>query len=169
MSTRRSWRRCSAAPPQPLERGRTQSGKSVVDQVAVLAGSLIRPAGCATAPDAAWVTRQARQVSRTLQDGEVAARSLSHDRDGTFPAGCDAVFRATSWAACCASTSERRHSARAGRHGSPTRQRFSNGTRPTAIVLPVGGYRKRVLIFVATVITIAWRLRRSTSLAPMLR
>ncbi len=50
-------------------------------------------AGCTTAPDAAWVTQQARQLSWTLQDGEVTARYLLHDRDGKFAPGFDAVFR----------------------------------------------------------------------------
>ena len=50
-------------------------------------------AGCTTAPDAAWVTQQARQLSWTLQDGQVATRYLIHDRDGRFVPGFDAVFR----------------------------------------------------------------------------
>jgi putative transposase len=50
-------------------------------------------AGCTTTPDAAWVTQQARHLSWRLQDGQVAARYLIHDRDAKFAAGFDAVFR----------------------------------------------------------------------------
>src|SRR5215217_9078524 len=50
-------------------------------------------AGCTAHPTAAWVTQQARQLSWQLQDGEVTARYLLHDRDSKFTPGFDAVFR----------------------------------------------------------------------------
>src|SRR5215211_6466306 len=51
-------------------------------------------AGCTAAPDAAWVTQQARQFSWRLQDGDPAAiRFLIHDRDSKFAAGFDTVFQ----------------------------------------------------------------------------
>ena len=50
-------------------------------------------AGCTAHPTAAWVAQQARQLSWQLQDGEVTARYLLHDRDSTFAPGFDAVFR----------------------------------------------------------------------------
>jgi len=50
-------------------------------------------AGCTTAPDAAWVTQQARQRSWQLQEGEgQPLRFLICDRDGKFPSSFDAVF-----------------------------------------------------------------------------
>ena len=50
-------------------------------------------AGCTAAPDAAWVTQQARQFSWRLQDGDPGSvRFLLHDHDGTFVAGFDTVF-----------------------------------------------------------------------------
>ena len=52
-------------------------------------------AGCTAAPDAAWVTQQARQFSWQLQDGDPGAiKFLIHDRDGKFTAGFDTVFQA---------------------------------------------------------------------------
>jgi putative transposase len=50
-------------------------------------------AGCTAHPTAAWVTQQARQLGWQLQDGEIAARYLIHDRDGKFAPGFDVVFR----------------------------------------------------------------------------
>jgi putative transposase len=50
-------------------------------------------AGCTAHPTAAWVTQQARQLSWQLQEGEVTARYLLHDRDSKFVPGFDAVFR----------------------------------------------------------------------------
>jgi putative transposase len=50
-------------------------------------------AGCTTHPTAAWVTQRARQLSWQLQDGQVAARYLIHDRDSKFPPAFDSVFR----------------------------------------------------------------------------
>ena len=50
-------------------------------------------AGCTTHPTAAWVTQQARQLSWQLQDGDIPARYLLHDRDSTFVPAFDAVFR----------------------------------------------------------------------------
>jgi putative transposase len=50
-------------------------------------------AGCTANPTADWVTQQARQVSWQLQDGQITARYLIHDRDSTFVSGFDAVFR----------------------------------------------------------------------------
>src|ERR671917_2671215 len=50
-------------------------------------------AGCTAAPDAAWVTQQARQLSWQLQDGEPGAvRFLLHARDAKFAATFDTVF-----------------------------------------------------------------------------
>ena len=50
-------------------------------------------AGCTAAPDAAWVTQQARQFSWQLQDGDPGAiKFLLHDRDSKFAAGFDTVF-----------------------------------------------------------------------------
>jgi putative transposase len=50
-------------------------------------------AGCTPHPTAAWVTQQARQMSWHLQDGEVTARYLIHDRDSKFVPAFDAVFQ----------------------------------------------------------------------------
>ena len=50
-------------------------------------------AGCTAHPTAAWVTQQARQLSWQLQEGEVAARYLLHDRDSKFAPAFDTVFR----------------------------------------------------------------------------
>src|SRR3712207_2073109 len=50
-------------------------------------------AGCTTHPTAAWVTQQARQLSWQLQDGEITARYLIHDRDSKFVPAFDAVFQ----------------------------------------------------------------------------
>ena len=50
-------------------------------------------AGCTTHPTAAWVTQQARQLSWQLQDGDIPARYLLHDRDSKFVRAFDAVFR----------------------------------------------------------------------------
>ena len=50
-------------------------------------------AGCTVHPTAAWVTQQARHLSWQLQDGELAARCLIHDRDSKFVPGFDVVFR----------------------------------------------------------------------------
>ena len=41
-------------------------------------------AGCTAHPTGAWVTQQARQLGWQLQDSEIAARHLLHDRDGKF-------------------------------------------------------------------------------------
>jgi putative transposase len=50
-------------------------------------------AGCTAAPDAAWVTQQARQFSWQLQEREPGSvRYLLHDRDGKYAAGFDIVF-----------------------------------------------------------------------------
>ena len=49
-------------------------------------------AGCTAHPTAAWVTQQARHVSWQLQDGELTARYLLHDRDSKFVLGFDTVF-----------------------------------------------------------------------------
>src|SRR5215210_6801494 len=49
-------------------------------------------AGCTANPTAAWVTQQTRQLSWEIQDGELAARYLIHDRDSKFVPGFDAVF-----------------------------------------------------------------------------
>ena len=53
----------------------------------------VRLAGCTAQPTAEWVTQQARQLSWQLQDGELAARYLIHDRNSKFAPGFDAVFR----------------------------------------------------------------------------
>jgi putative transposase len=50
-------------------------------------------AGCTAHPTGAWVTQQARHLSWQLQDGEVTARYLIHDRDSKFTPDFDTVFR----------------------------------------------------------------------------
>jgi putative transposase len=51
-------------------------------------------AGWTATPAAAWVTQQARQFSRHVQEGDPGpVRCLIHDRDGKFAAGFDTVFR----------------------------------------------------------------------------
>src|ERR671933_1381262 len=42
----------------------------------------VHMAGCTANPTAEWVTQQARHLSWQLQDGEITARYLIHDRDG---------------------------------------------------------------------------------------
>jgi putative transposase len=50
-------------------------------------------AGCTAAPDAAWVTQQARQFGWHLQDDRPGAvRFLIRDRDSKFAAGFETVF-----------------------------------------------------------------------------
>jgi putative transposase len=49
-------------------------------------------AGCTANPDSEWVTQQARQLSWRVQDGAIAGRYLSHDRDGKFAPSFGAVF-----------------------------------------------------------------------------
>jgi transposase InsO family protein len=49
-------------------------------------------AGCTAHPTAAWVTQQARQLTWQIQDGNLPARYLIHDRDAKFPPAFDAVF-----------------------------------------------------------------------------
>ncbi len=49
-------------------------------------------AGCSSAPTAAWVTQQARQLSWELQDDTVSARLLIRDRDAKFLASFDTVL-----------------------------------------------------------------------------
>ena len=49
-------------------------------------------AGCTAHPTVEWVTQQARQLSWQLQDGELAARYLIHDRDSKFSPSFDTVF-----------------------------------------------------------------------------
>jgi transposase InsO family protein len=53
----------------------------------------VRLAGCTAHQTAEWVTQQARHLSWQLQDGELAARYLIHDRDSKFISGFDAIFR----------------------------------------------------------------------------
>ncbi len=49
--------------------------------------------GCATHPNLAWVTQQARQLSWNVQDGTLPVRFLIHDRDTKFCPAFDTVFR----------------------------------------------------------------------------
>jgi putative transposase len=57
----------------------------------------VHRAGCTAAPDAAWVTQQARRFSWRLQEREPGSvRFLLHDRDGKFATGFDTVFAAES-------------------------------------------------------------------------
>jgi hypothetical protein len=51
-------------------------------------------AGCTANPPSAWVTQPARQLSWKIQDRRWPVRFLIHDRDTTFPAAVDTVFRA---------------------------------------------------------------------------
>ncbi|HSH81403.1 MAG TPA: hypothetical protein VLA19_22980, partial [Herpetosiphonaceae bacterium] len=50
-------------------------------------------AGCTARPTSAWVTQQARHLSWQIQDGNVPARFLIHDRDTKFTMTFDTVFR----------------------------------------------------------------------------
>ncbi len=50
-------------------------------------------AGCTSSPTSAWVTQQARHLRWKLQDGNVPARFLIHDRDTKFTMTFDTVFR----------------------------------------------------------------------------
>jgi putative transposase len=54
----------------------------------------VRLAGCTARPTAAWVTQQARQLCRQIQDGALSLCYLIHDRDRKFSTSFDAVFRA---------------------------------------------------------------------------
>ena len=49
-------------------------------------------AGGTAHPTAAWVTPQARQRARTMQETGAAPRCRSHDRDATSPPACDTVL-----------------------------------------------------------------------------
>jgi transposase InsO family protein len=51
-------------------------------------------AGTTSQPDTAWVTQQARQMVRQLQDRQTLVRFLVHDRDTKFLAGFDRAFAA---------------------------------------------------------------------------
>ena len=51
-------------------------------------------AGCTEHPSAAWVTQQARHLTRFLDEAEPRRILLIHDRDAKFPTAFDAVFRA---------------------------------------------------------------------------
>jgi hypothetical protein len=50
-------------------------------------------AGCTAHPTAAWVVQQARQMSWSLQDGDLPISFLLRDRDAKFVPGFDTVFR----------------------------------------------------------------------------
>lgn len=49
-------------------------------------------AGCTARPPAAWLTRQARQLSWQLHEDGQPVRFLIRDRDAKFPSAFDAVF-----------------------------------------------------------------------------
>jgi hypothetical protein len=53
----------------------------------------VHQGGCTPTPTAAWVTQQARQLTRTLADRPEPFRFLIRDRDRKFTAGFDEVFR----------------------------------------------------------------------------
>jgi transposase InsO family protein len=48
--------------------------------------------GCTAHPTGAWVAQQARNLAWHLQDGNLAATILLHDRDSRFTAAFDRVF-----------------------------------------------------------------------------
>jgi putative transposase len=49
-------------------------------------------AGCTAHPTAAWVTQQARQLARSVQDTDPSPRFLIRDRDTKFPPAFDTVL-----------------------------------------------------------------------------
>jgi transposase InsO family protein len=49
---------------------------------------------CSEHPGDGWAVQQARNLAWELQEAEIKARFLIHDRDSNFPATFDAVFRA---------------------------------------------------------------------------
>ena len=53
----------------------------------------VRFAGCTAHPTAEWMAQQARHLSWQVQDGDITARYLLHDRDSKYVPGFDAVFR----------------------------------------------------------------------------
>jgi hypothetical protein len=54
----------------------------------------VHVAGATGNPDSAWVTQQARNVAKTLEEQETSPRFLIHDRDRKFSGSFDAVFKA---------------------------------------------------------------------------
>jgi putative transposase len=50
-------------------------------------------ASCTSAPNAAWVSQQARNLSWTLEDEGVKLSVLIHDRDKKFAREADRVFQ----------------------------------------------------------------------------
>jgi len=50
-------------------------------------------ASCTAAPNAAWVTQQARKLSWTLEDEGIKLSVLIHDRDRKFAREADRIFQ----------------------------------------------------------------------------
>jgi transposase InsO family protein len=55
----------------------------------------VHVSGCTANPSAPWVTQQARQLTWTLAERPEAFRFLIRDRDQTFTASFDEVFRSS--------------------------------------------------------------------------
>jgi transposase InsO family protein len=58
-----------------------------------LSSRRVHVAGCTPVPTAQWVTQQARQLSWSLAERQEPVRFLIRDRDATFTASFDEVFR----------------------------------------------------------------------------
>ena len=61
-----------------------------------LASRRVLMASCTSAPNAAWVSQQARNLSWKLEDEEIKLSVLIHDRDKKFAREADSVFESQS-------------------------------------------------------------------------